>query len=395
MMDGDSASPAGAAIRSGGESSSDERCEVGDSPGTCGHQRRFSQTIGLAPRHGDRHVIVECLGVRSIQRVVLEPCDDQLALSVWPGELKPQALWLYDAGRAERLLAVAREDGWQIRATPHLAFRTSSWSERNYLHPALDPDTYVRRWSGEDRPSIGGYRVAAVPELWEWLHRRGYASAADTAVDRDAFMAGVRLQPVHLRPGLHLTKLWESADAERLDASDDLAPALRGSLNPLLDALDEPSIAAPIGDGSHATRWAPVPLERTKHSSFAIRGTPEERLARRAEALLVGRYAASLAPDHLCRARVVTETGVLYSDLYNETRRQLVEAKATATRPSVRMAIGQLADYARFIVPPAALAVLVPVRPSRDLLALLATVRVAVVWEEGETFADSTGGDVT
>lgn len=355
----------------------------------------LADTIGLSPRDGDQHVIVESLGVKSIQRVGLEPRDDQVVLSVWPGELKPQAIWLYDAGRAERLLAVAREAGWQISATPHLAFRTSSWAERIYLHPALDLDTYVRRWSGEDRPRIGGYRVDEVPELWEWLHRRGHASAADTAVDRDAFVAGVRMQPVHLRPGLHLTRIWESADAERLDASGDLAPALRGSLNLLLDALDEPLIAVPTGDRAHATGWAPVPFERIKHSTFEVRGTPQERLARRAEALLVERYAASLAPDRLCRARVVAETGVLYSDIYNETRRQLVEAKATATRPSVRMAIGQLADYARFIVPPPALAVLVPVRPSRDLLALLATVRVAAVWEEGQTFADSTGGDFT
>jgi hypothetical protein len=198
----------------------------------------------------------------------------------------------------------------------------------------------VRRWSGEDRSIIGGYRVDEVPELWEWLHRRGYASAADAMVDRDAFMAGVRMQPVHLRPGLHLTKIWGYVDAEQLDESGDLAPAVRGSLNALLDAL-------------------------------------------------------SLAPDRLCRARVVVETGVLYSDLYNETRRQLVEAKATATRPSIRMAIGQLVDYLRFIVPPPALAVLLPVRPSRDLLALLAIVRVAAVWEEGGAVADSTGGDFT
>ena len=128
---------------------------------------------------------------------------------------------------------------------------------------------------------------------------------------------------------------------------------------------------------------------------FPVRGTPDERLARRAEALLVERYAASLAPDRLCRARVVVETGVLYCDLYNETRRQLVEAKATPTRASIRMAIGQLVDYARFIVPPPALGVLVPVRPSQDRLALLAVVGIAADWEEGDAFADSASGDFT
>lgn len=163
----------------------------------------------------------------------------------------------------------------------------------------------------------------------------------------------------------------------------------------MLDALDEPLIAVPSGERSNAKAWSRVPLERTERSSFSVRGTPEERSARRIEALLVERYAASLAPDRLCRAKVVVETGILYSDLYNETRHQLVEAKATATRSSIRMAIGQLADYARFIAPPPARAVLVPVRPSQDLLALLAVVGVTAVWEEGDTFADSAGGVFT
>jgi hypothetical protein len=37
----------------------------------------------------------------------------------------------------------------------------------------------------------------------------------------------------------------------------------------------------------------------------------------------------------------------------------------------------------------------VPIRPSRDLLALLAVVGVAAVWKEGDAFADSTAGEFT
>jgi hypothetical protein len=86
----------------------------------------LNDTVGIAPREGGGHVMIdEALGVTSIQRVGLESRDEELVLSVWPGELKPQALWLYAAGRAERLLEVAREDGWQITPAPHLAIRTS------------------------------------------------------------------------------------------------------------------------------------------------------------------------------------------------------------------------------------------------------------------------------
>jgi hypothetical protein len=41
----------------------------------------------------------------------------------------------------------------------------------------------------------------------------------------------------------------------------------------------------------------------------------------------------------------------LNSDVYDATRRNLVEAKGTGTREAVRMAIGQLADYGRFAPP--------------------------------------------
>src|SRR4051812_40050317 len=93
----------------------------------------LEDTTGIVPRAGDSHVMIDkALGVKSIQRVGLEPRGEDLLLSVWPGELKPQALWLYAGGRAERLLTVAREGGWQIAATPHLAFRTSAPRERVY-----------------------------------------------------------------------------------------------------------------------------------------------------------------------------------------------------------------------------------------------------------------------
>jgi hypothetical protein len=170
---------------------------------------------------------------------------------------------------------------------------------------------------------------------------------------------------------------------------------MRGSLNLLLDALDEPLISVSSDEGGGAAGWSRVSLERTVRSSFRVRGTPEEHSASRAEALLVERYAASLAPDAVCRARIIVETGVLYSDMYNETRGQLVEAKATANRPAIRMAIGQLADYSRFIDPPPDCAVLVPARPSQDLLALLAALGVAAIWQEDDGFADSADGRFT
>jgi len=57
------------------------------------------------------------------------------------------------------------------------------------------------------------------------------------------------------------------------------------------------------------------------------------------------------------------------------------------------MAIGQLADYKRFINGGVArLAVLVPSVPREDLLDLLEHEGIMAVWPETTGFTDSTGG---
>jgi hypothetical protein len=53
------------------------------------------------------------------------------------------------------------------------------------------------------------------------------------------------------------------------------------------------------------------------------------------------------------RVRPPGEAGELVSDVLDKTRNVLVEAKGTRPRGEVRMAIGQLLDYRRFIHPDA------------------------------------------
>jgi hypothetical protein len=89
------------------------------------------------------------------------------------------------------------------------------------------------------------------------------------------------------------------------------------------------------------------------------------------------------------------EAKPLYSDIYDLTRRNLIEAKGTGTRNAVRMAIGQLADYRRFVDLAPRVAVLLPSRPRPDLEALLTTQSVAAIWPEGGVFADNADGRFT
>ena len=69
-----------------------------------------------------------------------------------------------------------------------------------------------------------------------------------------------------------------------------------------------------------------------------------------------------------------------------------IEAKGTGSRGEIRMAIGQLFDYRRFITPLLACAVLLPVPPRPDVLELLTSVGVSAIWKDGRSFVDNAGG---
>jgi len=82
----------------------------------------------------------------------------------------------------------------------------------------------------------------------------------------------------------------------------------------------------------------------------------------------------------------------LFTDLYDTTTGTLIEAKGSVRRESIRMAIGQLADYRRHVGNGLnGLAVLLPSEPRPDLLDLLGSQRITVIWPEGKSgFATAT-----
>ena len=71
--------------------------------------------------------------------------------------------------------------------------------------------------------------------------------------------------------------------------------------------------------------------------------------------------------------RVAGERSALYTDTWVPETRELFEVKSAAKRSDIRMAIAQLLDYRRHVVPsPERSTVLVPTAPSADLQALVA-----------------------
>ena len=68
------------------------------------------------------------------------------------------------------------------------------------------------------------------------------------------------------------------------------------------------------------------------------------------------------------------------------TTNTIVEAKGSIARPAFRMAIGQLADYARLVEPTPVRAILVPQKPRADLLRLAKREGITVIWSDDVGF---------
>lgn len=127
-----------------------------------------------------------------------------------------------------------------------------------------------------------------------------------------------------------------------------------------------------------------VPIENKNTEKAWTNPKAEPIEAERREAILVHDYKAHLVAlgRTASRNKVVPpgEHKPMYTDVHDETQDVLIEAKGTTTREALRMALGQLVDYGRF-VHTTYRAVLLPERPRPDLLALAATQDVEVIWQ--------------
>ena len=88
----------------------------------------------------------------------------------------------------------------------------------------------------------------------------------------------------------------------------------------------------------------------------------------------------------------------LQCDAYETDRRNLIEAKSSARREHIRMAVGQLLDYAfqgnkKFRHPHKA--ILLPSEPASDIADWLDSLKIKIVWREKKAFFDNANGQFT
>jgi hypothetical protein len=130
-----------------------------------------------------------------------------------------------------------------------------------------------------------------------------------------------------------------------------------------------------------------VPVEQHLTERMMIYPNREPYEAERREQKIVRELRASLlAEGHdVCRLqlRPEDEPAPLFCDLFDRTSNTLVEAKGSIARNSIRMAIGQLADYERMVSPAPQKLILVPEEPRPDLLRLAKSQKIGVTWPDG------------
>lgn len=128
-----------------------------------------------------------------------------------------------------------------------------------------------------------------------------------------------------------------------------------------------------------------VPLENHTTSSFEQPGAGPSTAEKREQALVEAFKAFLMSyGSELNRHKVYPKgsSTPLFTDIHDKTNGVLYEAKADATRNSVRSGLEQLLDYRRYVTgKPCRL--LLPARPSGDLLDLLALHDIAAVWPGG------------
>jgi hypothetical protein len=93
-----------------------------------------------------------------------------------------------------------------------------------------------------------------------------------------------------------------------------------------------------------------------------------------------------------CRYRIRLPGGsaTLYSDIADTTHGVLYEAKGVSSREAVRMAIGQVLDYQRYVKSGPLVSILLPSAPAADLRLLLEELGIGCVYETSRGISSRT-----
>jgi hypothetical protein len=173
--------------------------------------------------------------------------------------------------------------------------------------------------------------------------------------------------------------------AEAPDVNDEPRTVFVFRLRPLGSVEKREVDVSAQSDPVEKTRAQLVEIENLNASTFEQRPT-EGVTATRTESQLVKRYTDFLkSKGHTVKRWKLLPPGEisgLLTDPFDTTEQELYEAKGSATRNHVRLAVGQLLDYKRLMeTSPAKMTVLLPHEPAADLKEFLKSLGIGCVWE--------------
>lgn len=148
------------------------------------------------------------------------------------------------------------------------------------------------------------------------------------------------------------------------------------------------SVAQTVEASGELKGPALVPVDNNIVERFevSIELSPAER--HRREAALQDRYQHHLIDlgHNVMTYRIPTASGaVLATDLFDVTADELIEVKSSIDRETLRLALGQILDYERFIRPKLR-TLLVPERPAQEMVDLFSTLAIRVAWPHDDGF---------
>ena len=134
-----------------------------------------------------------------------------------------------------------------------------------------------------------------------------------------------------------------------------------------------------------------VPLEKGNPKKTTSKRKKEEVIIEENEKKLVMQYYDFLIENNLGvleRNKITIQNeNTVFTDGWLKEKGLLIEAKSNTTREKIRMAIGQLLDYQRHISPkPKKIAILVPKKPREDLMNLLDSLNIMVIYPKKKDF---------
>lgn len=186
---------------------------------------------------------------------------------------------------------------------------------------------------------------------------------------------------------------FECIDNYQVDAPEGNDGPLRTMIMFRLCPIDSiaPTKASTVSPAA-STAVDEVSVEQYMTERMLLYPSREPIEAERREAKLVQDYKSFAEKQGrvMVRLRIQpqAEAKPLFTDLFDRTSNLLIEAKGTVTREAIRMSIGQLLDYRRFVTPSPRLAVLVPQGLRADLRNLLTSNGIGVIEQVDDGFSE-------